>query len=1188
MSSLENKIKAISDTSTDHIVLLGKNYEVLYFNEAAKVNLLKHFKEVIQNGDDYLKFVVPSDREIFMKFYIKALNGESTRIDREFKSDVSSIWLRYKIDPVRTKENELLGVVLNASNINQEKEIENSLKETFGKLNAIINNTSESIVLIDSNYKVLFLNNTAKLRLEAFNGKEITINSDFRDFLFQDHVDLFYESFTAALEGKETVTDFCTKTINGTMWLSTRLAPAYTSAGILLGVSIVAKNTNAQKEAELALIKSEEKFRKIIESAPNPILILDQQLTIQGINTETEHLFGYSFNELKGISIEFLIQDDLQKTISQSKKKTNQIGVRNKKGEQMIIEAGLNTVQIDDEKFIYLIIQDLTLRINADQKLKKSNLELEMLNHVNDIILRTKEERRLIEELCKVIVETGGHKLVWICEKPNEINQNQTVIPIYSYGETEYLKDINISLSDEKLSKGPTVECLLHHKTIITNNLSDSGSFTPWKDKAREFGFHSSIALPIRFDENIIGCLCIYSSNSDAFDENAKILLERLANNLSLGINSIRVSKEKENTSYQLKERVKELRTIYLVSQILQDDTQTIPSVLTNIANLIPKGWQFPEICSARIVFDEQEFFDTNFKVSTIKQRANFNLIDGKSGSIEVLYQPAPYVNKTNPFLDEERELLNTLSEMFSIYYNKIVMANNLQIAESQKKIISDAIVKMKEVQEKLLLAKEEAENANKAKSEFLANISHEIRTPLNSVLGFSELLKINNTDTKSKKYIDGILNGGKNLLSLINDILDLSKIEAGQMIIQNSPINLKLLLEEFKQVFSQSAEEKNLGFEIVFLNETIPTHLLIDETRIRQILFNLLGNAFKFTDHGTVSLSVNIFKSDPSSSKVNVVFGIKDTGIGIPMSQQKLIFDAFKQQDGQSNRKYGGTGLGLAITKRLVDMLGGRIQLESSIGEGSLFSVFLNDIDIAIVENEDEVETKAKNVIYNFKGKTILLVEDIELNRDVIKGFLEETQVRVISASNGVEAIEILEKIKPNLVLIDLMMPVMDGYEATKIIKSMDEFSELPVLALTASSVIKQQNEGQILFNEVLSKPISRTKLLHVLSRYLKTSEDVSEIEPGKEQTQEFLTEDQIKFQLKELFIDEWHHIKPIMSIDDIKDFSERLSDFLKDKNSETLNAYALQLRNYSSSFAIKDTYSTFLKFEDLLHIGK
>jgi two-component system sensor histidine kinase EvgS len=395
-------------------------------------------------------------------------------------------------------------------------------------------------------------------------------------------------------------------------------------------------------------------------------------------------------------------------------------------------------------------------------------------------------------------------------------------------------------------------------------------------------------------------------------------------------------------------------------------------------------------------------------------------------------------------------------------------------------------ITQLKENERALIEAKEKALEASRLKSEFLANMSHEIRTPMNAILGFTDLINASLEDRKQKSRLDAIKTAGKNLLTLINDILDLSKIEAGKFELHYEPIDPRALIEEVRQIFSARIAEKNLEFD-VWVDPELPEGLLLDEVRLRQALFNLIGNAVKFTDEGGVKLRVeNVYKAE-DRSKVDLLFSVEDTGVGVPKESQKEIFESFKQQEGQSARKYGGTGLGLAITKRLVEMMGGEISVESEPGVGSKFLIRLRDVAAASIRRSTLKEAVERLDRIKFGEATVLVVDDIKTNRDLIVEFFATTAVSAVVAENGAEAIEAAKESKPNAILMDIRMPVMDGYEATRRIRKSPEIKDTPIIAVTASAM--KGDEDKILgsgFDDYLVKPVQFEGLMATLKKYL------------------------------------------------------------------------------------------------------
>ena len=389
--------------------------------------------------------------------------------------------------------------------------------------------------------------------------------------------------------------------------------------------------------------------------------------------------------------------------------------------------------------------------------------------------------------------------------------------------------------------------------------------------------------------------------------------------------------------------------------------------------------------------------------------------------------------------------------------------------------------VKLKLINDELKAAKEKAEESDKLKSAFLANMSHEIRTPMNAILGFATLIRNRVlSDDKRRQYIDLINSNCRQLLHIITDIIDISKIEAGQVTIYNKNFLLNKVLQDLLLNYKNQVEVLSKSIEIIFnpglKNEE--SAVFTDKVRLEQILSNLLSNALKFTEKGSVEFGYYIDR------RRDIVFYVRDTGIGINKEEQKVIFDRFRQVSSSYNKLYGGTGLGLSISKGLAEKLGGRIWLESDMNKGSTFFFNIPYKPGINIERPTQIDYQ---IDYNWAGKTILIAEDEEVNYNLLETILSPTSAQILRAKTGLEVIRICEtREQIDLVLMDIKMPDLNGLEATKRIKTLRK--ELPVIAQTAYAMsTDEENCLHYGCDDYISKPLRIDELLRKIDRYLK-----------------------------------------------------------------------------------------------------
>ncbi len=560
---------------------------------------------------------------------------------------------------------------------------------------------------------------------------------------------------------------------------------------------------------------------------------------------------------------------------------------------------------------------------------------------------------------------------------------------------------------------------------------------------------------------------------------------------------------------------------------------------------------------------------------------------------IDKLFVKAFDWNKTGRVADFEYQL-ETDGKLFS--YSTKLSPMFIDDEFTGTVAVTRDITESKQAADNLKKARKAAEAASRVKSEFLANMSHEIRTPMNAILGFSEILEGKIRNEQHRQYLALIRASGKSLMTLINDILDLSKIEAGKMKLKYEPINPVFVFKEIAGMFSQKIEHQGLKF-VLETDQNLPEYLFLDEARLRQILFNLVGNAVKFTESGTIKLTAKTRIYDEISDVVDFIFAVEDTGIGIPEDQKTTIFNAFEQQSGQDHATYGGTGLGLAITKRLAVMMGGVISVSGEKGQGSTFTVTLKNVRKTGVADTPGIKTDISVDSIIFDKAVILIVDDIKPNLMLLIGLLQDYGFEFIMAENGTEACDLARRRRPDLILMDMKMPVMNGYEATKILKAGDYTKAIPIIAVTAAAMKDTEKEISALCDGYLKKPIKETDLVHELARFLKHTFE----EPSSENTK-MLTKDvdicsqetftpKIHARVPEMihiletsFLPKWEEINGMVIMDDVKQFATELKSVAREYRVQPLITYGDNLYRSVQSYDVVEVKKLLKGFPKLV----
>ncbi|MGH1375404.1 MAG: PAS domain S-box protein [Alphaproteobacteria bacterium] len=657
---------------------------------------------------------------------------------------------------------------------------------------------------------------------------------------------------------------------------------------------------------------------------------------------------------------------------------------------------------------------------------------------------------------------------------------------VYLYSQTdEHLKPTNIWFGDDKAEfsnfinvtnktffkagEGLPGRVLKHKHPAWISDVQSDPNF-PRNKEVKDIKVHAAFAFPVMIENDVVAVLEFFA---DIIMEPDEEILETMA---IIGTQVGRVI-EREQVQEQLERRVKE-RTADA-----QASSARIQAILETAADAIitidARGsiQSFNEAAEEIFGYHEEDVINRNVN----------------------MLMPNPYHNEHDDYLlnyitTGTKKIIGSTRAIEALRKNGETFPIELSISEietNEERLFTGFIrdvSEKKKVEYDLISAKEQAEAASFAKSEFLANMSHEIRTPMNGIIGTTSLLKETFLSGKQRDYLSTIQNSSDALLQLINDILDLSKIEAGKLDFEILPFNIETLIEEVQSVMFVNLRD-DVAFHISCPND-MPRYVLGDPGRIRQVLFNLVSNAIKFTEKGSISLSIEVLEQKGNTQAFKL--SVKDTGIGIPEDKQDTIFQKFSQAEESTTRRFGGTGLGLAICRELVKLMDGEIHVKSVYGEGSTFwfTMHLPLCSADEVEDETNHENNISTDELLFKNTQALLVEDNPTNQVIAMEILEQYGCHTTPAGNGREAVERFSKQHFDVIFMDCRMPEMDGYEATKKIRQYEEdrkLSPTPILALTANAIKGDRDKCiSVGMDDYISKPIQKAHIGRALLKWL------------------------------------------------------------------------------------------------------